>query len=280
MSLPDAIKYFESLVQKELGITPSSLHLEARLREVSSLLGMKSVEELHSRCATFAEARLISSVLDAVTNKETSFFRDFKVFQAIEKDVLPSLVAEAAKLRRPLRIWSAACSFGQEPYTLAIVLTELRNAGFSFPVEIIATDVSSLALQRATAGVYSHLEVQRGLPAPLLLKYFSSKEKEWGLRSDIKAMVTFRKLNLLDDFTSMGTFDLLLCRNVLIYQTPENKASILKRLYSRLNPHGFLLLGAAETMIGLSQDFEMFRFGQIVAYRRKSELPIPVTVAA
>lgn len=262
------LKFFADFIQKEVGIVYSNenyFQLEKRLAEISKSLGLANEEQLYKQAQSGISGFLKQMLLDMATNNETSFFRDPKVFAVIEKYIIPEI-----RMRNPglnlIRIWSAASSFGQEPYSLAILLNEMALKDPKMPrFEIIATDVSENALTRAKQGQFSQLEVQRGLAAPLLVKYFSkSQDDYWTLRPEIRVCVQFKKQNLLDPLAALGNFDLILCRNVLIYQKEDKKKEIVEQLTQRLTPHGLLLLGSAESLLGVSDKFsQMFKDGAV-----------------
>ena len=210
--------------------------------------------------------QLKQCLLDRATNNETSFFRDPKVFAAITKHILPNLATGRSAL--PLRIWSAASSFGQEPYTLAMTCRELQATLPTLKAEIVATDISERALKRAAAGLYSQLEVQRGLPAKYMVKYFDkTADDHWQIKSTLRDLVRFQPQNLLHPLDRLGVFDLILCRNVLIYQSVENKKEILTRLARCLAPQGYLILGAGESLLGLTDKFRQSQFESVYFYQ-------------
>ena len=186
-----------------------------------------------------------------MTTNETFFFRDKVPFDLFRDVLLPRFLRNRASTRR-LRIWCAAASTGQEPYSLAMLLSEAAARLAGWQVEILATDISTEVLERAKAGLYSQFEVQRGLPIQLLLKYFTQVGDQWQIAPQIRSMVDFRHLNLIKDFGSIGTFDIVYCRNVLIYFDGPTKTDVLKRLANAMAPDGALLLGAAETVLGLT----------------------------
>jgi chemotaxis protein methyltransferase CheR len=197
---------------------------------------------------------VIADVTEALTTNETSFFRDIKPFQSFREYVLPRL-ATARSARKRLRIWSAACSTGQEPYSLAMLLREeaARLAGWS--IEIIGTDLSREALTKARAATYSQFEVQRGMPTPMLIKYFEKDGDHWRLKPACREMVSYRTFNLLDSFAPLGQFDVIFCRNVLIYFDQPTKAAIFAKLARALSADGYLFLGGAETVLGITDRF-------------------------
>jgi len=189
-----------------------------------------------------------------MTTNETFFFRDKTPFENFRSVVLPALLG-SRRASRTIRIWSAAASTGQEPYSLAMALKEVEDSVAGWRIEIIATDLASGVLAKAQAGIYSQFEVQRGLPIQLLIKYFTKVGDMWQIAPEIRAMVKFKQLNLLADFSALGTFDLIFCRNVLIYFDQETKISLLNRLGRITASDGYLVLGAAETVVGLTDSF-------------------------
>src|SRR4051794_25376104 len=196
---------------------------------------------------------LITEVVEAMTTNETFFFRDKIPFDHLRETILPALV-QARASRQTLRIWCAASSTGQEPYSVAMCVKEFAGLA-GWRVEILATDLSQEVLEKSKAGIYSQFEVQRGLPIQMLVKYFTQIGELWQLNPDIRAMVQHRQLNLLQDFSHLGKFDVIFCRNVLIYFDQDTKTGIFGRLAKMLEPDGMLLLGAAETVVGISNAF-------------------------
>ena len=189
-------------------------------------------------------------VVDAMTTNETSFFRDNHPFETLRQSLIPGLIARRAS-SRSLRIWSAACSTGQEPYSLAMMLKDNFPILGGWKVEIVATDLSPTVLDRARSGLYSTFEVQRGLPIQMLVRHFEQEEPNWRIEPEIRQTISFRPLNLLADFSSLGQFDIVLCRNVLIYFDQPTKTQILNGITRRIVPDGALLLGGAESVFGL-----------------------------
>jgi len=274
MLAPAQLRIFSEFIQKETGIVyteSNSYQLLSRLEQISKALNLKNLQELYELAAKGIDGHLKQILLDLATNHETSFFRDPKIFSTIEKHILPEIRTQSPHLKL-VRIWSAASSFGQEPYTLAMLINELLQRVPTHPrAEIVATDIAAKALARAKEGKFTQLEVQRGLPAPLLIKYFTKTEDEhWQIRSEIKLMAQFRLQNLLDSLVQLGSFELVLCRNVLIYQNEERKKDILKRIHDRISSRGFLILGASESLIGLSDQFTQRFENGTVFYQRKT----------
>jgi chemotaxis protein methyltransferase CheR len=244
------------VVHKRSGLTLSAEKaylLESRLSPLLSRGKLDSFAALAAAIRAGNET-VIADVTEALTTNETSFFRDIKPFQSFRSHVLPRLLQARADRKR-LRIWSAACSTGQEPYSLAMMLREesARLAGWS--TEIIGTDLSREALAKARTASYSQFEVQRGMPTPMLLKYFEKTGEQWRLKASCKEMVSYRLFNLLDSFAPLGQFDVIFCRNVLIYFDQQTKASIFVKLARALSGDGYLFLGGAETVLGITDRF-------------------------
>ena len=229
--------------------------LESRLMPVARRQGLKGLSELITEIRTRKDEALVRDVTEAMTTNESFFFRDIKPFETFRTAILPRILETRAG-RKTFRIWSAAASSGQEPYTLAMILKEegARLAGWRY--EIIGTDISSEMLEKAKAGLYSQFEVQRGLPIQLLTKYFKKREDMWQIDPALRAMVKYREYNLLTDLRMLGQFDVVFCRNVLIYFDQPTKGKVLDGI-SRLMPaDGILFLGGAETVLGISEKFK------------------------
>jgi chemotaxis protein methyltransferase CheR len=229
--------------------------VESRLIPLARRTGLPGIPELVARLRSGADP-LTSEVVEAMTTNETFFFRDKIPFDHLKEAVLPALV-QARASRRALRIWCAASSTGQEPYSIAMCVKEF--AGLTgWRVEIVATDLSQEVLEKSKAGIYSQFEVQRGLPIQMLVKYFKQTGELWQLNADIRGMVQHQKLNLLQDFSHLGTFDVIFCRNVLIYFDQDTKTGIFDRLAKMLEPDGVLALGAAESVVGITDAFKPY----------------------
>ena len=230
--------------------------VESRLIPLARRNGLSGISELVQKIKGNSEP-LTSEVVEAMTTNETFFFRDKVPFDHLRDAILPELLQTRAN-RRSLRIWCAASSTGQEPYSIAMGLKEMGAKLAGWRVEIVATDLSQGVLQKSRAGLFSQFEVQRGLPIQLLVKYFSQVGELWQINADIRAMVAHRQLNLMQDISHLGMFDVIFCRNVLIYFDQNTKASIFGRLSKVLEPDGFLALGAAETVVGISEAFRPY----------------------
>jgi chemotaxis protein methyltransferase CheR len=226
--------------------------VESRLMPIARKAGLSRLGELVQRLKGGPEA-LVVDVVEAMTTNESFFFRDKSPFDLFRDAVMPALLA--ARAQRHIRIWCAAASTGQEPYSLAMCLHEMRERIAGWRIELLATDLSIEVLEKAKAGLYSQFAVQRGLPIGLLVKYFTQVGELWEIAPAIRSMVQFRQLNLLNSFSHLGTFDVVFCRNVLIYFDLETKVDVLDRIARILQPDGYLLLGAAETVVGLTDAF-------------------------
>jgi chemotaxis protein methyltransferase CheR len=241
--------------------------VNSRLGELARELHMTGaehvVQELQKRCGDIDLGR---RVVEALTTNETFFFRDNHPFTALREDIIPKLI-EQNPLAPTLRIWSAACSTGQEPYSLAMLLTEHFPAKIS-NFDILATDIDTSALARAKDGTYKQHEMSRGLPAMYLAKYFQRKGPLWEVGPNIKRQIRFQQLNLATPWPNLGRFDLILLRNVLIYFGRQTKESILDRMSTLLTPRGALMLGAGESTLGLEAPLERFSVGSTSLYRR------------
>ncbi len=229
--------------------------VESRLMPVAQRRGMPDLFELARRLRAGNDEALTTEVVEAMTTNETFFFRDRLPFDHFRTVILPALMAARERHKR-IRIWCAAASTGQEPYSLAMAMKDMGAALSGFRIEIIATDLSHEVLEKATSGIYSQFEVQRGLPIQMLVKYFKQVGETWQIAPEIRAMVQFRPFNLLTDFSRLGMFDLVFCRNVLIYFDQPTKIDVLDRLARVMAQDGFLILGAAETTIGLTHAFK------------------------
>jgi chemotaxis protein methyltransferase CheR len=275
---PQDFAYLANFIRERSGIVlpaEKAYLLENRLKPLASEGNFCSLSDLVSALKANRDERLARSVVEVMTTNETLFFRDTKPFDLLRDVVLPRLI-EARPQGRPLRIWSAACSAGQEPYSIAMTIKENAARFGASPVEIVATDISSTILAKARAEVYSQFEVQRGLPIRLLVKYFTQTETQWTIRPDIRAMVQFREQNMLEDMVRLGTFDIVFCRNVLIYFD-----AVLERIARCLAPDGVLFLGGTETVIGITSRFKPVP-GHRGIYRAnaRSNIPTPVRTVA
>lgn len=245
--------------------------VESRLLPLARKAGLASVTELVAKVRDGGD-RLAVEVVHAMTTNESFFFRDKIPFDHFCDTIMPALLAARAGERR-IRIWCAAAATGQEPYSLAICLREMKEKIAGWRIDILGTDLSTPVLEKAKAGLYTQFEVQRGLPIQMLVKYFAQVGEMWQIAADIRAMVQFRPLNLLNDFSHLGSFDLVFCRNVLIYFDQDTKVDVFSRIARITAPDGYLVLGAAETVVGLTDAFKP------VPERRGLYAPAPRAIA-
>lgn len=237
--------------------------VEARLQPIVRQIGMAGVDEYVDTLRMVPHGAEHDRVVEALTTNETSWFRDFTTFQILIGHVVPALVQDT-RAPGPLRVWSAGCSTGQEPYSIAMALLD---AAPGRTVEITATDISQEALRRGRAGRYSQLEINRGLPAQMLVRYFTRAGTEWELSEDVRSKVTFSRHNLLGTPPQGGPFDIIFLRYVLIYFDPPTRREVLRRVRSVLAPGGFLLLGAAESIIGVGDGWDRVPVGRGHVYQ-------------
>lgn len=275
MALSNAqYKFFADYIESQLGIVyvPENYYqLESRLKNIATYLGVQSELEVYEKAVKEGITGAFKQfLLDIATNNETSFFRDVTMYNTLEKVILPNL-KQNFPTSFNFRIWCSATSFGQEPYSISMLVHEFLEKNPTHPpFEIIGTDIADHALKRCQEATYSQLEVQRGLQALRLVKYFTKNEKDqWLLNPTIKNKVKFQKQNLLEPFLGLGLFHLIFCRYVLIYQDAERKAQIIKRLEKCLIPGGFLILGASESALGISESLTSVNINGTMVYQRK-----------
>lgn len=251
----------------ELDVRKSYL-IEARLGPVAERNGFDSIHDLIHALREQPQQKLESQLVEALTTNETSFFRDRHPFETLRNRVFAAIQHQNADTKT-LNIWSAACSTGQETYSIAMSLQDHFPDLEQWDVKVIATDISDNALARAEAGKYSQLEVSRGLPSELLMKHFQRSGVQWELRKCVRDRVRFMKLNLIDWWPALPAMDIVFLRNVLIYFAPKAKRMILEKVRQVMAPGGVLFLGAAESTMGLDADFERVQAGCSAFYRRK-----------
>jgi chemotaxis protein methyltransferase CheR len=252
-------EYLRKLLKDHSGLDLSAdkqYLIESRLLPLARKAGLADIGELVQKLKAGSSA-IIAQVVEAMTTNETFFFRDKVPFDHFRDSIMPEII-RARTARKSIRIWCAAGSTGQEPYSLAMCVKDMSAALSGWRVEIIATDISQEVLEKSKAGIYSQFEVQRGLPIQMLVKYFKQNGELWQINPDIRAMVQHRQLNLLHEFSQLGVFDIIFCRNVLIYFDQDTKINIFGRLARIMEPDGFLVLGAAETVVGLTDVFKPF----------------------
>ncbi len=267
----DAISFVCSLVRQKSAIeldANKAYLIEARLNPVARKFGFPTIDDMVAKLKTAPRQELQSQVVEAMTTNETSFFRDSHPFNAMKSTIVPELIKLRAS-QRSLNIWSAACSTGQEAYSIAMLLRESFPELASWNVQITGTDLSDEVLEKARAARFSQVEMNRGLPATMLAKYFRRDGMQWELNPDLRAMATFSKLNLIEKWPRLPTMDVVFLRNVLIYFSPETKKSILQNIRKVMARHAVLFLGAAETTMGLDDAFQRVQIENSVFYRLK-----------
>ena len=249
---PAEFEYLRTLVKTEAGIDlgPDKHYLvDSRLRSLAISHGFSDPWALLKAMKATPSPKLVAGVIDAMTTNETFFFRDRTPFDQLRTTIAPAILK--ARPGRPIRVWSAACSTGQEPYSIAMTIEEMARQTPGLRTEILATDLSQRCLDQAKAGVYTDFEVGRGLSPEVLGRYFERDGVNWRVGAKLKGPVTFRQVNLMSDFSRIGTMDVIFCRNVLIYFDKETRRTILDRMLKVLAPEGYLILGGSETVLGL-----------------------------
>lgn len=245
--------------------------VEARLAPIATQAGFKTVDDFIVQVRTNPKATLFhDQLIDALTTNETSFFRDVFPFETLRQHILPGILQQRAPLKR-LSIWSAASSTGQELYSIGMTIREYFPQLNDWNVSILGTDVSSVVLNQARAGSYSQLEVNRGLPAAMLVKYFKKIENRWVINDEVKKLIEFRHMNLVKPWPAMPVFDVIFIRNVMIYFDLETKRSILNRIRQCLHPSGYLFLGTAETTINIDTEWLPTTLGKSTVYQPQAQ---------
>jgi chemotaxis protein methyltransferase CheR len=268
LATPD-IDFLRDFVVKRSGnvLRPGQHELiESRLAPIAQNCGLQSVEQLIAKLRLSPPAALADKVAEAVTVNETSFFRDVHPFESLRTRILPD-VMQRNLAKRDIRIWCAASSTGQEPYSNAMVIRENFPTLNDWTVRIVATDISEDVLTKCRSGEFSQLEVNRGLPAKKLVRFFDRRGNSWQAKPEIRDLIEFRRLNLTTPWPFLGTFDIIFIRNVLIYFDQPTKTDILKRTSRVLHPNGYLFIGSAETIIGLGLPYRREEIDATVCYR-------------
>ncbi len=264
-----SFNYVRELVLERSGIAldeSKGYLVETRLAPVARSYECNSIGELVNQMKGKVYGRLHRATVEAMTTNETSFFRDIHPFESLRRDILPELVQKRSD-SRTLNIWCAASSSGQEPYTLAMVVRQHFPQLANWKIKILATDISEEMIERARAGIYSQLEVNRGLPAQLLVRYFLKDGLAWRIKDEIRETVEFRVLNLTKPFPPLPAMDLVFIRNVLIYFPIKTKRQVLGEIAKTLQPDGYLFLGGAETTINIDESYKRSSFGKTVCYQ-------------
>jgi chemotaxis protein methyltransferase CheR len=262
--------YIQSICGIQLDHTKHYL-IENRLGSLLEQTKSASYRELYLKATSDSSGHIERAIIDAVTTGETSFFRDQAPFQLLGQKIVPDLIdrrLRAAWEKIPIRIWSAASSTGQEIYSIAIVLHQLLRGSEKYNIRLLGTDISPQATARASRGIYNEVEIGRGMPPDVLGRYFVKREGGWQICDEIRAMASFRTLNLLRDFSMLGQFDIIFCRNVAIYFSEQDKAALFARLAKSLAPDGYLIIGSTESLGTVAPIFESKRYLRSVFYQR------------
>jgi len=258
---PQDMLFVAKLVDELCGIVLDDTKgylVESRLAELAKARGCSSYGQLVQQARATSDRALQNQIIDAITTRETLFFRDNSPFEALQYKVLPHLIDAKQKTATPrrLRLWSAACSTGQEPYSLAISLMETIGNVAGWDIQILATDIADAAIKQASAGTYAAHEIQRGMKPELLNRYFTPITGGWRVKDNVRSMVAFQKRNLLQSFTEVGSHDIIFCRNVAIYFDAAKRRDLFNRLTERLNRGGYLFVGSSESLLDLGPRFQ------------------------
>lgn len=272
---PEELQRLADFVHARSGIVldaSKAYLLESRLLPLIRKNNFTSFSDLYNRAKS--NVSLAHQIIDAISTNETSFFRDQKPFELLKFKILPDILDVMLKIPggggKTLNIWSSACSTGQEVYTIAVTLQELLGSRISqYKIKITGTDISDSAVMQASRGCYSPFEIGRGFPKNLLSKYFVQEGQLFRVKDEIRALTFFRKINLMEPFTSMGKFDIIFCRNVAIYFSMQNRKSLFERLGDQLQPHGALVIGATESLFGITDRFNRCEYHNSVFYSVK-----------
>jgi chemotaxis protein methyltransferase CheR len=271
----DEFKVFAQYIRSLCGVIlddSKAYLIETRLSGLAQDNSCGSFSELYYKARSDPSKNLPLQIIDAITTNETLFFRDVAPFEMLQYKILPELIDRRRKnyppgAQLPLRIWSAACSTGQEVYSIAIILKELLSDVNQLNLRLLGTDISNRAVAQASRGIYNKTEIERGLPGGKLDRYFFPQDAGWKIKDEIRAMASFSTINLLQDFNNLGKFDIIFCRNVAIYFAEQDKVNLYKRLASSLVPDGYLVIGATESLTGVSALFAPQRHLRSVFYQ-------------
>jgi chemotaxis protein methyltransferase CheR len=265
-------KYFADIIYKKTGIfypEKDYYRLDSRLNALINNFGLKSAEELYNFYRQNMTVAMETLLIDLSTNNETYFFRDNKPFDALVNNIIPNILAQNPS--QMIQIWSCASSTGQEPLSILMAIKEKFPHLKDHQINLMASDISTKALDKAKKGNYTNLEVQRGLPITLLMKYFDNQEDNtWTVHSDLLNRIKYESFNLLTGLYPINKFDVIFCRNVLIYQDKDNKDKIMHKLYDALKPGGHLLMGAGESMIGTTVDFAQESLSSMMVFKKSN----------
>lgn len=272
---PEELKLISQYIQTITGIyldQSKSYLFETRLSSIAESYGCKSYQELHLKARQEPSKKIEREIIDAITTNETLFFRDKGPFELLQHKILPEIIdlrSSQSSLKTRIKIWSAASSTGQELYSIAIVIKELLKDLSNYSFTLFGTDISDAAIAQASYGKYNRFEIERGLERKYLEKYFTLFGDSWKIKDEIRAMVNFKKLNLMQPFTSLGKFDIIFCRNVAIYFTLEDRKKLFDKLADSLTDDGYLVIGSTESLTGVCPRFIPKRHLRSIFYQKK-----------
>ncbi len=272
---PAELKLISQYIQTITGIyldQSKSYLFETRLSSIAEAYGCKSYQELHQKSRQDPSKKIEKEIIDAITTNETLFFRDKGPFELLQHKILPEVIdlrSSPSSLNTRIKIWSAASSTGQELYSIAIVIKELLNGLSNYAFTLFGTDISDAAITQASYGKYNRFEIERGLDRKYLQKYFTLFGDSWKIKDEIRAMVNFKKLNLMEPFTSLGKFDIIFCRNVAIYFTLEDRKKLFNKIADSLADDGYLIIGSTESLTGVCPRFVPKRHLRSIFYQKK-----------
>ena len=272
---PEELKLISQYIQSITGIyldQSKSYLFETRLSSIAESYGCKSYQELHMKARQEPSKKIEREIIDAITTNETLFFRDKGPFELLQHKILPEIIdlrSSQSSIKTRIKIWSAASSTGQELYSIAIVIKELLKDLSNYSFTLFGTDISDAAITQASYGKYNRFEIERGLERKYLEKYFTLFGDSWKIKDEIRAMVNFKKLNLMQPFTSLGKFDIIFCRNVAIYFTLEDRKKLFDKLADSLTDDGYLVIGSTESLTGVCPRFIPKRHLRSIFYQKK-----------
>ena len=271
---PAELKVISQYIQAITGIyldQSKSYLFETRLSTIAETYGCKSFQELHTKARQEPTKKIEKEIIDAITTNETLFFRDKGPFELLQHKILPEVIdlrATQSTMKPRIKIWSAASSTGQELYSIAIVIKELLKDSPDYLFTLLGTDISDAAVAQASYGKYNRFEIERGLDKKYLQKYFTLVGDSWKIRDEIRAMVNFKKINLMQSLTSLGKFDIIFCRNVAIYFTLEDRKKLFNKLADNLTDDGYLIIGSTESLTGVCPRFVPKRHLRSIFYQK------------
>ncbi len=274
---PDEIKVISKYIKNVSGIhldEKKAYLFESRLKNLMAENGCTTFMDLYNKARVDAKKIIEKKIIDAITTNETLFFRDASPFELLQHKILPELIDSRSEqtsslLPIPLKIWSAACSTGQEIYSISIVLKELLPDRKKYNIQLLGTDISDAAIAQASYGAYNKFEIERGLTLDKLQKYFTANGETWKIKDEIRATAQFKKLNLMLPFSGLGKFDIVFCRNVAIYFTLDDRKKLFEKIANTLSPDGYLIIGSTESLTGICPRFEPKRHLKSIFYQLK-----------